>query len=133
MPQNKRVRRPYCELPQEEKDRLNARRRALYAERRSRKENTLIPVEIQGEVSTEENIESSLGHSYVPENTWNDQDILHSYNPAATDSVALPSSSRNPAESMILTNSIYTLFNGKIAFTDIDLILDLSTLYRYAI
>ncbi|XP_058216366.1 uncharacterized protein LOC131327288 [Rhododendron vialii] len=111
MSQNKRVRRPYCELPQEEKDRLNARRRALYAERRSRKENTLIPVEIQGQVSTEENIESSLGHSYVPENTSNDEDILHTYNPAAMDCIALPSSSTNPAESMLYDISIGMITN----------------------
>ncbi|KAG5562038.1 hypothetical protein RHGRI_004920 [Rhododendron griersonianum] len=39
MSENKRARIPYSQLPQEEKDRFNARRRALYAEKKLRKEN----------------------------------------------------------------------------------------------
>ncbi|KAG5537863.1 hypothetical protein RHGRI_025085 [Rhododendron griersonianum] len=106
MPQKKRVRIPYCELPQEEKDRLNVRRRALYAERRSRRENTLIPVEIQEQLSIEENIESSLGQTYVADNISNDQQMLNGCNPTTIDSLALPSSSRNPDECMLYDVSI---------------------------
>ncbi|KAG5533516.1 hypothetical protein RHGRI_027634 [Rhododendron griersonianum] len=106
MSQNKRVRIPYSQLSQEEKDRLNARRRALYAERRSRIENTLFPVQIQAEVSAQENIESSIGHSYMANTTWNDQQMLDEHNITSLDSVPSTSTSTNQDECMLYDVSI---------------------------
>ncbi|KAG5536262.1 hypothetical protein RHGRI_023889 [Rhododendron griersonianum] len=106
MSQNKRVRIPYSQLSQEEKDRLNARRRALYAERRSRTENTLFPVQIQAEVSAQENIESSIGHSCMANSTWNDQQMLDEHNITSLDSLPSTSTSTNQDECMLYDVSI---------------------------
>ncbi|KAF7147897.1 hypothetical protein RHSIM_Rhsim03G0120000 [Rhododendron simsii] len=106
MSQNKRVRIPYCQFSQEEKDRLNARRRALYAERRSRTENTLFPVEIQEEVSAEENIESSIGYSYMANSASNDQQILDEHNATSLHSLPSTSTSTNQDECMLYDVSI---------------------------
>ncbi|XP_058192060.1 uncharacterized protein LOC131309442 [Rhododendron vialii] len=109
MSQNKRVRMPYCQLSQEEKDRINARRRALYAEKRSRHENTFIPVQIQGQVSAEENIESSLPNSYIGDNTYNEEELVYDHNTTAMDPLGVPSTSTGHNKYRIDNASNYTI------------------------
>ncbi|KAG5552505.1 hypothetical protein RHGRI_010554 [Rhododendron griersonianum] len=109
MSENKRRRIPYCQLSQEEKDRINARRRALYAEKKSQRENRLFPVEIQEQVSAEENIESSLGYGSVAELSYNEEEIPNDRNVmhmTHTGSSAISSSSREHDECMLYDISI---------------------------
>ncbi|KAG5561561.1 hypothetical protein RHGRI_004566 [Rhododendron griersonianum] len=94
MSQNKRIRKPYCELSQEEKNRINARRRTLYAERRSQRENTLLPVQIREQVSAEENVESSLASSYIQDNASNELERLDEDNAHPVHFISAGSTSR---------------------------------------
>ncbi|KAG5535834.1 hypothetical protein RHGRI_023563 [Rhododendron griersonianum] len=94
MSQNKRIRKPYCELSQEEKNRINARRRTLYAERSSQRENTLLPVQIREQVSAEENVESSLASSYIQDNASNELERLDEDNAHPVHFISAGSTSR---------------------------------------
>ncbi|KAI8543191.1 hypothetical protein RHMOL_Rhmol08G0198700 [Rhododendron molle] len=104
MSSNKRKRTPYTYLSQDQKDRINANKRASY-HRNKKRLDELFPVGIEDQISAEENITSSLFLDNIEEHAYGDQHLFPAYATTNTKNAG-PSTAPSP----LARSELYVIF-----------------------
>lgn len=88
MSNNRHKRTSYCQLSQDQRDHINANKRASY-HRNKKRQDQLFPVGIEDQISAEENISSSLPLGNIEDHGYSHQHIFAAYDSANTENAGM--------------------------------------------